>query len=88
MSKPEKLNTWARVGKMEMEKPKFLPKGKQLIIYPDHEPTSEKVDGKFGPRMLYVVWTSIGNVYVTPAQFIEINSQMAVSGYTAPINYP
>jgi hypothetical protein len=80
---------WNAKADSEKTKVKFLPKGKSIIIYPDHVPETQKIDGKFGVREMYILETSIGKVAFSPVQFIEINEALSMRGdYTKPMSYP
>lgn len=94
MSKGMKANDdthdkWNKQATKERDKAKFLPRNKTIRIYPDKEPLTVSVDGKWGKREMYVLNTSIGLVYFTPVQFIEVTERMRMADFPATgVEYP
>ena len=86
MSKPEWnknsaeefSQAWNKISNIEKETPKWLPKGRIVQISPNVEPEQTKVDGKYGERLLYIVDSSIGRIYITPVQIIDVCKRFAM----------
>lgn len=64
---------WTR-GKQEVRnKPKWLKLGTLVIIKPAIAPQEIEIDGKWGPRKVWVLATKeYGLIYVTPLQYVKI----------------
>jgi len=80
---------WRQKAQNFKDAPKFLPKAKQIQIYPATPPIETEIDGKWGKRKMYIVDSNIGLVYVSPMQLQEIDSRLSMRGdYDSPLAYP
>ena len=82
----EKPNPWHQNATAYKLQPKFIKLGKQVTIYPEKEPIAAEVDGKWGPRHMYIIDSNVGLIYITEMQMLEIDQLLMMRGnYTEPL---
>jgi hypothetical protein len=88
--KNENKNYWNTASEVERNKPKFIPKGRSITVFPNIAPEQVQKDGRFGKQLLYVVDSDIGKVYLNPVQIIDIANRfgMQVPPYSTPVTFP
>jgi len=87
-SEPQE-NAWLDRQAVEKEKLKFPPKNKPIVIFPSVPPKTQKIDGKYGAREMYILETNYGKMCFSATQFIEISASLALRGdFQSPIAYP
>jgi Na+/melibiose symporter-like transporter len=53
------------------------------------EPKEVEVEGKYGKRKMWLLNTSIGLVYFTPVQFVEVTERMRMADFPeSGVEYP
>ena len=73
MTQKEIEKTWIGQAEKIRKLAKFIKKGTMIHVDLRVEPSRTTVEGRFGKREMYIVYTSdFGNVYVTPIQFLHI----------------
>ena len=82
----EKPNPWHQNATAFKLQPKFVKRGNSITIYPEKPPVAVEVDGKWGPRHMYIVDSDVGLIYITEMQLLQIDRILMMRGnYVEPL---